>query len=118
MQRGIHKMRWIHKMRTIILAQECGQNPNPKVKKIDLYENRTTKGGEFKISKIYLRTEAPKVVSLKFAEAPKVVSLKLKNYFPKNRTTEGGESKISKAYLGTEPPKVVSLKLKVFERLT
>ena len=52
-------------MRTIILAEECGKNPTPKVKKIDLYENRTTEGGEFKISNIFLRTEPPKVVSLK-----------------------------------------------------
>ena len=49
MQRGIHKMRRIHKMRTITLAKECGQNPTPKVKKIDLYENRTTEGGESKV---------------------------------------------------------------------
>ena len=70
-------------------------------------KNRTTEGGESKISKTYLSTEPPKVVSLK-----------LKNYFPKNRTTEGGESKISKAYLGTEPPKVVSLNLNVFVGLT
>ena len=98
-----------------------------------MYENRTTEGGESKISKAYLGTEPPKavslkfaeppkVVSLKFAEPPKVVSIKLKNYFPKNRTTEGGEtkvcrtteggeSKISKSYLRTEPPKVLSLKL-------
>ena len=82
-------LRRIHKMRTITLAKECGQNPTPKVKKIDLYENRTTEGGESKvcrtteggeskISKTYLGTEPPKVVSLKFAKPPKVVSLKLK----------------------------------------
>ena len=77
MQRGIHKMRRIHKMRTVTPAKECGQNP--KVKNIDLYENqtteggeskvcRTTEGGESKISKSYLRTEPPKVVSLKLVK--------------------------------------------------
>ena len=40
---------------------------------------QTTEGGESKISKTYLRTEPPKVVSLKFAKPPKVVSLKLVN---------------------------------------
>ena len=49
-------------MRTVTPAKECGQNP--KVKNIDLYENRTTEGGESKISKTYLRTEPPKVVSI------------------------------------------------------
>ena len=60
----------------------------------------------------YLRTEPPKVVSLKFARKPNhrrwwVQSLK---YQPENRSTEGGESKLSKAYPSTKPPKVVSLK--------
>ena len=41
-------------------------------------KNRTTEGGESKIIKTSLRTEPPKVVSLKFAKPPKVVSLKLK----------------------------------------
>ena len=79
MQRGIHKMRRIQKMRTTTSAKECGQNPTPKVKKIELYENRTTEGGESKvcrtteggeskISKSYLRTEPPKVVSLKLVK--------------------------------------------------
>ena len=52
MQRGIHKMRRIHKMRTITLAKECSQNPNPKVKK--------------KLT--CMRTEPPKVVSLKLVK--------------------------------------------------
>ena len=47
MQRGIHKMRRIQKMRITTSAKECSQNP--KVKKIDLYENRTTEGGESKV---------------------------------------------------------------------
>ena len=52
----IHKMQWIHPMRTVTLAEECGKNPTPKV---------------------YLRTEPPKVVNLKFAKPPKVESLQL-----------------------------------------
>ena len=52
----INKMRQFHQMRTVTLAEECGKNPTPKV---------------------YLRTEPPKVVSLKFPKPPKVVSLQL-----------------------------------------
>ena len=56
-------------MRTVTPAKECGQNP--KVKNIDLYENRTTEGGESKVKsfcKAYLRTEPPKVVSIKLVK--------------------------------------------------
>ena len=51
----------IHKMRTATLAEECGKNP----KVVSLKFAEPPKGGEFKISKSYLRTEPPKVVSLK-----------------------------------------------------
>ena len=58
----------IHKMWTATPAEECGKNPTPKVKKIDLPKFRTAEGGESKISKSYLRTEPPKVVSLKLVK--------------------------------------------------
>ena len=69
-RRRIHKMRQSPLLRRVFLCG--GLNPQRRnaaktlTLKFKKTANRTTQGGEFKISKAYLRTEPPKVVSLKF----------------------------------------------------